>query len=149
METDLKKMDVEELLVIVWDNGAGDGYRGIQTRDVAAELIRRTTEANARADQLAAEVRAMLAARAFDRWVPVEEGLPPTDQYVLVSSRYHGEVHRCRLGADGRWYENLKSWIAPETVSAWRYLPASYLRERRPGTPAPPAPGVVEQGERR
>ena len=41
METDLKKMDVEELLVIVWDNGAGDGYRGIQTRDVAAELIRR------------------------------------------------------------------------------------------------------------
>ncbi|MFN8994853.1 MAG: hypothetical protein ACK5X3_14495, partial [Pseudomonadota bacterium] len=52
---DLKKMDVEELLVIVWDNGAGDGYRGIQTRDVAAELTRRITEANARADRLAAE----------------------------------------------------------------------------------------------
>jgi hypothetical protein len=67
----------------------------------------------------------------FERWIPVEENLPPTDQYVLVSSRYHGEVSRCRLGADGLWYENPKSWIYPETVSAWRYLPASYQRESR------------------
>jgi hypothetical protein len=55
---DLKKMDVEELLDIVWLNGDRDNYSGIPTQDVAAELTRRITEANARADRLAAEAGA-------------------------------------------------------------------------------------------
>jgi hypothetical protein len=140
METDLKKMDVEELLVIVWDNGAGDGYRGIQTRDVAAELIRRTTEANARADQLAAEVRAMLAARAFDRWIPVEESLPALQVPVLVTCRCYREVLRCYLAPSGRWHLNASTSFAPEFILAWKALPKGYLGERRAGTPAPPVP---------
>ena len=101
------------------------------------------TEACRGLEDPVAEVRAMVAAREADRWIPVEESLPALQVPVLVTCRCYREVLRCYLAPSGRWHLNASTSFAPEFILAWKALPKGYLGERRAGTPAPPDSGVV------
>lgn len=102
---------------------------GILARDEAEELdelrSRITPTPSAEVDRVLAELREGLALH------PVAEELPPVDEWVIglwylearsiiASPPESGTV---RLGADGRWYDEMDDWVGDLAPTHWITIP--------------------------
>lgn len=87
---------------------------------------------NTKLRALAAEAAKQQARRDASRWIPVRDGKPPDDSYVLMWMSEHPQGrgrHRCYIGR----YEAWRDWWRPEgsngdfsdQVTHWMKLPVS------------------------
>ena len=68
---------------------------------------------------------------AYKRWIPIEEGLPPVDEYILLSFENAplptiGTYHEKDTGGWAFFDEGDEEFLHGLVVNAWMSLPERY-----------------------